>query len=82
MAAGGKAGSGGARTVGSGAGAGKSSLRLPNGDTACRFFQGNACNFQLAAQCKRGLVHHKHVCIAVKKDGSVCGARHSKDDHK
>ena len=71
------------RVVGPGARVYKPLVKLPDGSFVCRFFQTNACNKQMAGQCSRPSGMHKHVCAAIKKDGSICGARgHSKLDHK
>ena len=59
-----------------------SNYRLPDGSIACRFFQLNACRFQASPSCSRPSGPHKHVCLALKKDGSFCGGRHSRTDHK
>ena len=61
---------------------GGSALKMPNGNIACRFYQTNRCRDQKAAFCSRASGVHKHVCNVVKKDGSVCGARHPGMDHK
>ena len=57
-------------------------VKLPDGSIACRFYQNNSCNDQKAAHCARASGIHKHLCTFLKRDGTVCAARHSKMDHK
>ena len=57
-------------------------VKLPGGAIACRFFQNNSCNDQKAAHCARASGIHKHLCTFLKRDGTMCAARHSKMDHK
>ena len=61
---------------------GRGLVKFPNGSIACRFFQTNSCTDQKAAHCVRASGIHKHLCTAMKQDGTMCMSRHSRMDHK
>ena len=53
-----------------------------NGAVLCKFFQLNNCHQQSSDHCVRPTGTLKHLCAALKSDGSLCAGKHSKLDHK
>ena len=58
------------------------SLKMPDGSMLCPFYQEDSGCRTTGDECVRGSVRLKHLCAAKKANGSFCGAKHPKKDHK
>jgi hypothetical protein len=55
---------------------------MPDGSMLCPFYQEDSGCRTTGDECVRGSVRLKHLCAAKKANGSFCGAKHPKKDHK
>ena len=58
------------------------SLKMSDGSMLCPFYQEDSGCRTTGDECVRGSVRLKHLCAAKKANGSFCGAKHPKKDHK